>query len=278
MTVSNLIDWLSVTFVPIKDLSEILPDIEGFGVVDELNPRSHYDHTYKLECGGLVSTSRSDLQGILIDLSGQPLRYLRNAGWDMQKQAAFALKARGISRIDFAVDKIDGGPLLTPASLLEAYYAGNVKAKLKPNREITNLREYGGQSIYFGSPSSDVQFRFYNKAAELEIKDKDWVRIELQVRGRTANAFAYDLATSGVYKAGNAWVRAKFNPNEKCWLNECLSNPEMKITQVPRKATSFEAWIESSIEPAFKKHMLIKADRELIIKLYERLGLTHGIT
>lgn len=271
MSVSNLIDWLSVSFAPTKDLSQILPEIEGFGVVAEQNPRSHYDHTYKLECGGLMSTSRSDKQGILIDLSGQPLRYLRNAGWDMQQQADFALKARGVSRIDFTVDKIDGDPSCTPQSLLDAFYAGNVKARLKPNREITNLREYGGQSVYFGAPSSDVQFRFYDKAAELEVKDKNWVRIELQVRGRTANAFAYDLATKGVYKAGNAWVRAKFNPNEKCWLNACLSNPEMKITQVPRKATSFENWIESSIKPAFKKHMLIKADKVLIEQLFNDL-------
>lgn len=274
--ITYVIDWLTCSFAPKKDISQILPDHNQFVITDQVQARPHYDATYRMECGGLFSTSNSDAQGCLLELSGQPLRALRNAGFSMESQAKMAQEARNRSRLDFAVDMVEEGPECTPQRALDDFNAGAIKTKLKPNREITNLKENGGQSVYWGGESSDIQVRIYDKAAEMKALWQAWTRVEMQVRGRTTNAFVYDLATQGVEQAGCNWLWAKFKPLPYSWLDRCIRSSGKGVTKVPRKATSFEAWIEDSIRPSFKKHMLIKKDREIIERLFIELGLTNS--
>jgi hypothetical protein len=269
--ITYVLDWITCTFHPKKDISQILPEHSSFVITDQVQARPRYDATYRLDCGGFFSSSRSDVQGCLLELSGQPLRALRNAGFNMESQAELAMKARNRSRLDFAVDIVAEGQECTPQRALDDFMSGGIKTKLRPNREITNLKENGGQSVYWGGESSDIQIRIYDKAAEMKMLWEAWTRVEMQVRGRTANAFCYDLASDGVEKAGCNWLWHKFKPLPNSWLAKCIKAHGKGITEVPRKATSFEAWIEDSIKPSFKKHMLIKQDRLLIEQLFKYL-------
>jgi len=273
MPCSHAIDWITCSFAKTRDLSEILPEIDQFVITNELPKRRFYQKSYRLACGGVVSLG-NEKQGVLIDLSGQPLASLRNAGYTMQDQANLARKARKVSRIDFAIDIQGESATCTPYSLLMAFKEKKIKSNLKPNRIITNLKKEGGQSVYWGGSQSDTQIRVYDKAAEMKELWQAWTRVEMQVRGRTSDAFAYDLSERGVTLAGQAWLKAKFRPSPDCWLSQFLNNDEMAITNVGRKETSFSRWIRTSIGPSFQKHMAIAEDREVIERLFYQLGLS----
>lgn len=51
-------------------------------------------------------------------------------------------------------------------------------------------KDIQGISLYFGSPTSPVRIRIYDKAAERGFKDRHWVRVELQLRDERAKVFA----------------------------------------------------------------------------------------
>lgn len=269
--ITYVIDWLSCTFGLAKDLTEILPQNSGFVITDEVKCRPNYDATYRLGCGGFLSVSQREKQGNLLELSGQPLRALRNADYGMENQIALVNSARNCTRVDFALDIQGENEAWTPQAILDEYNQKRLGMKMKPDRKISNLREYGGDSIYFGGTSSDVQIRAYNKAAEMKQLWQAWTRIELQVRGRTANAFAFDLHTDGVEAGGNNWLWHKMQPLSGSWLQGVIRALGKPITLVPRKDSSFERWIAESIKPSFEKHMLIPSDRLLIEQLFHDL-------
>lgn len=269
--ITCIIDWLSFSVAPTQEVKSILPQHEQFVITDQVSTRRFYDASYKLFCGGVLSISRSEKQGCLVELSGQPLRNLRNAGITMQQQVQMAKEARSVTRLDFALDVKEENPLWTPQALLDDYKQGFIITKLKANREITNLKQNGGQSVYWGGESSDIQIRVYDKAAELKLLWQAWTRVEMQVRGRTTNALAYDMATQGPIEAGSSWIWRKFKPSPASWLDSCLKTPKKGISEVPRKASSFERWITESIKPAFERHMLIQEDAALIKQLFNDL-------
>lgn len=50
-------------------------------------------------------------------------------------------------------------------------------------------KDIHGTSLYFGSKSSPVLIRIYDKAAERGFKDRHWIRVELQLRDERAQVF-----------------------------------------------------------------------------------------
>lgn len=51
-------------------------------------------------------------------------------------------------------------------------------------------KDIHGTSLYFGSKSSPVLIRIYDKAAERGCKDRHWIRVEMQLRDERAKVFA----------------------------------------------------------------------------------------
>lgn len=63
------------------------------------------------------------------------------------------------------------------------------------SRSRTWKVEYGsaGTTIYHGSPQSDMYIRIYDKAAEQDLENIHWVRVELQMRDIIASGFVDGL-------------------------------------------------------------------------------------
>lgn len=271
MPFSSLIDWLTVSWSASQDLSEILPHHHGFVITNPMPTRRFFDESYKLACGGLLSISKRDQQGITLDLSGQPLLWLRENGFTPEEQIKMAVNARRVTRIDYALDIRGEDKRYCPEAVLVAYKRGKIKTRMTPNRMILNLKSNGGRSVYWGGETSDNQIRVYDKAREMNLLYEAWCRVEMQTRGRSADALAYDMSVNGINGAAKAKIRKIFKANDEFWLADIVKDNDIKLTKIARKQTSFESWLEKTIGPAFEKHMLIPQDKKLILELCNRM-------
>lgn len=75
----------------------------------------------------------------------------------------------------------------------EAANAHNYKSKWRKRSEIiqheTTTNNIIGRTLYFGSRNSSVFLRIYDKALEQGL-DLDWTRLELEIKGKSANNLA----------------------------------------------------------------------------------------
>jgi len=271
MGFSSVVDWLTLSWRNDKDLSEILPDNDQFKIEQELSGNKIYNSVYKLVCGGILGVSNSIEQGIRLDLSGQPLAALRASGFGMMDQIRLAVNARRVTRIDYALDIKDEHKRYCPEAVLVAYKRGKIKTRMTPNRMILNLKSNGGRSVYWGGETSDNQIRIYDKAREMNLLYQAWCRVEMQTRGRSADALVYDMSVEGINRAAKAKLRKIFKSNDDFWLADIVKDNDIKLTKIARKQTSFESWIEKTIGPAFEKHMLIHDDKKLILALCNQM-------
>jgi len=106
-----------------------------------------------------------------------------------------------ITRLDLAIDNIDGQ--LNLQTIREDIRNGQTRSKFKTGREISGFIlgtenqpfTENGTTIYFGSTSSRLQFRIYDKAAECGLTDVEWVRFELQLRDKRAEMAVAHILT-----------------------------------------------------------------------------------
>lgn len=153
----------------------------------------------------------NDDMGVHIAMTGQGCRQYENlCGIDSAELWPFLLKlvlTQGgqVTRLDVAIDNVDG--LLRLDSIRRSITDGQVRSRFKDAREINRYalrgpraRAHGstgiggasdqsdsrnGETIYFGSVSSRLQLRFYDKGAETGV-DGHWVRAEFQLRAERA--------------------------------------------------------------------------------------------
>ncbi|MBQ7783294.1 MAG: replication initiation factor domain-containing protein [Oscillospiraceae bacterium] len=103
-----------------------------------------------------------------------------------------------LSRLDVAYDDFDG--LLNITTILNETLCNGYDAstgRLNQGNFVSRFSDFDvnlgskGVSCYYGSKSSDVRIRIYDKKAERKRDDIDhWVRCELQLRGANAIGFA----------------------------------------------------------------------------------------
>lgn len=113
-------------------------------------------------------------------------------------------RSMNLTRLDVAYDDFNG--LISFDSCISDLYAHNWVSRFhrgKIEHEIGNdssglAVDLFGKSIYFGSKSSDVRIRIYDKRAEQVRVDIDyWYRCELQLRRSNALGFASEFCSEG---------------------------------------------------------------------------------
>ncbi|KAB0666803.1 replication initiation factor domain-containing protein [Oryzomonas japonica] len=143
----------------------------------------------------------NDGMGCHISMSGQGCRQFEQLDgsahcWEYLLHDLFAHEAN-FARIDIAMDNVDGR--LSLPRIRQAVATKSVRSRFKryrKNMEGTlsrNSQERDSETIYFGSLSSRICIRFYDKAAEQEKKNDlppgslgHWVRCELVIRKERA--------------------------------------------------------------------------------------------
>lgn len=93
-----------------------------------------------------------------------------------------------ISRIDIACDEKDG--VLDMDEIVKKVQSNEVNSRMTKRSVVVsyNGTQRSGSTVYIGAASSDFRVRIYDKALEMGVTGP-WVRVELVMRGKNANAF-----------------------------------------------------------------------------------------
>lgn len=203
-----LIDWCSATFTQIKKIDEIFFII---GV-----PKNNFEYEEKgvfgyTECYSyghikIYTNPKNPEMGYHIIMSGQGCReyekIIAERDFDWSDFFDWAIKFKGkFTRLDVALDSFKDE--LNLARVLSCCKKGACVTRIKYLSEYRKIKlsdgSIYGRTLYFGSRSSDIMIRMYDKKQERLDKNYDvpfetWVRCELELKHDAANNFAMIIA------------------------------------------------------------------------------------
>lgn len=214
--------------------------------------------------------------GCHVEISGQGCREYESEGIPWWQLVSSVFECGGkFTRIDLALDDFDKRLKLT--TMEAKIRRGSVSSIFKKARSLKEYLiedgSYTGKTLYFGSSTSRVQIRVYDKTLEQVSKGKEdvpdnWVRIEMQCRNERAQSIATylifdegkDLGT--LYKQFlshylNFLIRRSDSNKRRwpvCeWWTSFLDHlPGLKLTTCPKPRTieTITRWINSQVSPS----------------------------
>lgn len=259
------LDWLSISLVIIpKNTQDYTtgqpnPDIEGFlgPLIDGDYPRiAHYTHGMRYKYGTVYRNERDRTQKDLIVISGDDFTAYA-VDKNNPKALLFGLMMlpeANVTRLDFAIDvKNSGGAI---QQLHDMWKEGKIRTSAK---QITPFGKEGvggedlGKTLYFGSRQSERMIRVYDKGKQLETQE-DWLRIEIELKGRWAHQTAKDMAYGDLLEVGKAVVR-QFVMCDLEWYRNAVWSGRTGVYVQPEKRpeTDHEKWLREICVPAVIK-------------------------
>jgi hypothetical protein len=202
--------------------------------------------------------SLADEMGTHFQLTGDNLTALRQDFGAMDSGLVNRLLHLGAkaSRIDLTINIREGK--LTPRHIQRAIGSGKAKAKAQASRFIEGKNgDVVGDTFYIGSPTSDRQFRAYDKAAELGVVDgASWLRLELELRRVRANGAFQSIAKNGVDETicGHMVDFLDWGDME---YQSAISGPSVPPDDIPRKATNRQRWLLGQVAQALAREMMV---------------------
>lgn len=206
-----------------------------------------------------------------------------DAAWREQSVHPLSMMAliapeMSVNRIDIAVDVHDGGLSIPELSAMAE--SGNIETSARMFYSTKTLSG-DGETLYVGSPKSKVRLRIYDKAAEQHIHDNDWVRIELQIRGKRGNECRDTLiAPNGGYDAIGGIIRGFCDFPASRDYAMVLGMAKIAIDAPPRRDTNTEKWLIQTCLPSLARavandpsgEFLRKWERALEDEIQERVS------
>lgn len=228
-----LIDWLTFS-VKEKDPAKVIQTYLG------LDPALFQDTGYSLMGYSKVqrfsdilvcSEGREDDyfkdMGVCVSMSGNGCRTFETMSklsldlTDKQGTSSVAFPAlfrllasdadANVSRIDIACD--DQAGCLNMDDILTKTQANEINSRMTKRSTVLSFdgTQRNGATVYIGAPSSDFRVRIYDKALE-QGEPGHWVRVELVMRAKNANAFVEQMTGSeNVGKLAAQVINDKFS-------------------------------------------------------------------
>lgn len=192
-----LFDWL--TFTSHCDSPETIMTLLGLKDVSWQKMdkgRNGYRQRFFFENISILYDGAENM-GVCVDMSGTGCRAFETysrISWDELMQVLFYSSGDyNVTRLDMAFDDHTG--ILDIDELRD-----DTDSHMYVSRSRQWKVEYGSQgtTIYHGSPRSNMYIRIYDKAAERELQDVHWVRVEMQMRDEIAFGFIAGLIKTPV--------------------------------------------------------------------------------
>lgn len=257
MRIYRHLDWLSVTIPDNQNWRQFLPGLDW--LLGEQGRHGYQRKYTDKKTGAVIETdsTRADM-GAHLTLSGEPLAELRALGiaetddWLAERIQEYDAKC---SRIDMAIDCY--GATFTPAMLARAIEDGSAKLRARTWRFIDGHKNgILGSTVDTGSTLSDKRFRFYDKRAEMRIKDGDaWVRLELQLR----RVYAKNAIASCTLNGTEATITGHI-ADYLHWQNpdytQVLIAPSAVPPHVPRKDAKRRTWLKGQVARALASEVV----------------------
>lgn len=198
------VDWFQATFFDC-DIQKLTKDILEipFEWFEEMEKgQNGYQFGIRFQNIKIFFGDKYNRMGINLHMSGQGCRdYEAYGGRPWVKMMKDVLTYGQFSRLDLAIDDFKG--YYTVEQIQEKKEKGEVVSKFKTASDTGKHRLSDGQNLGrtcgFGSETSDLLVRFYDKKFEQEIHKKKevlvdfWNRTELQLRRKKANAIAREI-------------------------------------------------------------------------------------
>ena len=202
-----LYDWVSITSKIHSPAGLIcLLGLDDDGIVWEQVKGAHgYRDRLYWEKISIHYNGRPDM-GIWLEMSGQGCRAFESFGTgDYELLFREVLDSPGdmhLTRLDVAFDDLDS--ILPMSQLMDDARADRYVSRWRGGNAVYGLGDLkDADSVTFGSRSSDVLCRIYNKAAERGFTDgRHWIRVELMLKDECALQFIQQPEPIGERWAG----------------------------------------------------------------------------
>ena len=220
MDTSNkvIIDWVSISS-PYFDFAGM---IELLGMSDCNFSDTYGMHGYRfrktfdgvnIHYGGNVEKN----PGVWLEMSGQGCRTFEtygNGDFRLLFELCLAEPKNHLTRLDIACDVFDKS--LDIDTMIDYAQQGNLVTKFRTGDVERGILANNGKCLVFGSRSSELLLRIYDKKAERKRDDIDsWLRLELQMRDDQALSFVLNLkdetlektVTTNYFNLLNSYIR-----------------------------------------------------------------------
>lgn len=218
-----LIDWLSFRCVSMDwyGIAEYL----GLSDCNWEDGNGFYGYRFRKWCSGIsIHYGNDSVEGVLVEMSGTGCRAFETfATEEMFLPDGQKLRVPTvdwleifhdiltdddfvITRLDIAFDDREGS--IPMKRLFRDIGCENFVSRFKVPEGVTREDHPGevGQTIYLGSPKSEIRFRIYDKAFERGYTDgSHWIRFECMLRRERALNFLQQLVDSN-YDIGNLFA------------------------------------------------------------------------
>lgn len=188
-----LIDWLTFSS-KIHSITDLM-DLLGFDHSSFTCMTGRYGYRFRMVFGSIsILYDGTEDMGVCVEMSGQGCRDFESFG-SGDYQAIFDEIIRNpgdmrITRLDIAFDDFTG--LLDIDTVCDDARSGAYVSRWDSRKTLVTYSQ-GGNSIQFGSRSSEMYLRIYDKAAERGYDDgRHWVRTEIVLKRERAMSFIYD--------------------------------------------------------------------------------------
>jgi phage replication initiation protein len=280
-TKTRITDWVSFT---LKDYTDVAAVLERFGLefMHCENGMHGYKGQYACDGGSIrILYDGSSSMGVHVQISGAGCRLLEGLGLVADWTRFFAEwleLGASFTRVDLAVDSFDAAASLD--QVRDHLASRSVTSRWRKYSELRQATVQDGQpmgaGIYFGSESSDVRLRIYDKALESASKGVEcqgpWTRFEYQARRERAHHLAGLIGAGrledafGVLRSYLEFreYRLESNPSMApvaSWWETLLDCPKLIVRAVEVVRASVDRlhrWIERQVAPA----LAVLVDRE----------------
>lgn len=267
----SLVDWVSATFSS-DTPPERLADALGlpFYLFVQMD-RGNFGYRKQYRFGHIaIYFDGNPGMGIHLEMSGQGCREfekLSKHNWDYLFQ--YILYYGHFTRLDVAIDDFKG--YFTIAKIVDNVRKGLCSSRFKKaitieSNHISDGRS-AGQTVYFGSPSSRIKVRFYDKLNERKQAGKEiepgiefWNRTEIELRDERADMMANEILNSHylgdtITSVLKNYITFKHRgkdsnksrwPNAQWWQTFLGDVEKLKLTHVApdRTVTRIKNWID----------------------------------
>jgi hypothetical protein len=205
-----------------------------------------------------VDPMRRDMK-VGIRMGGNDLGVWRDLGGDDDRLVGFVRGVKGsTSRVDIAFDLFDYG--IDVKRLYTDWKSGKIEARCRKVRPLTEGEKDDkgvvteAATVYFGSRTSEVMIRVYDKGAEQKT-NLDWTRFELEIKGDKAKTVMEDACRLGIATVGKQMLRDYFPRMPYRFWKSLTQGESVALTSVGRKMTEREAWIRNVVFPVLREEI-----------------------
>ena len=251
MNVQKTIDWITASTSQLREPGEVLPHA-AWGKME--HGILHY------QCQKICSDSGARFlwspdvtgRGACIVLSGGALLALRRFSQLPPDKLLPHLSHLGFlaTRIDFALDLYDPG--ITIGDIYEQIMDGRITV---PTRTVTRIQAHSGsatgETLYIGSRTSERYLRIYDKGVEQNSAPSgQWLRIELEVKGKRAKLAFVDLLRYGESACVANQLSSFITTAPKWFIDAICSEQTFPASILSRPVPARRKWLLGQVASA----------------------------